>query len=72
MQETQVRSWVRSSPLERGMAIHCSIFAWKIHGQRNLVGYSPQGCKELDMTEHASTWAFLSVVYVCYMYIDVY
>ena len=21
------------------------------HGQRNLVGYSPQGCKELDMTE---------------------
>ena len=22
------------------------------HGQRSLVGYSPQGCKELDMTEH--------------------
>ena len=21
------------------------------HGQRNLVGYSPWGCKELDMTE---------------------
>ena len=21
------------------------------HGQRNPVGYSPQGCKELDMTE---------------------
>ena len=21
------------------------------HGQRNLVGYSPQGCNELDMTE---------------------
>ena len=21
------------------------------HGQRRLVGYSPQGCKELDMTE---------------------
>ena len=21
------------------------------HGQRSLVGYSPQGCKELDMTE---------------------
>ena len=21
------------------------------HGQRNLVGYSPQGCKELDTTE---------------------
>ena len=23
----------------------------KSHGQRNLVGYSPQGCKESDMTE---------------------
>ena len=23
----------------------------KSHGQRNMVGYSPQGCKELDMTE---------------------
>ena len=21
------------------------------HGQRSLMGYSPQGCKELDMTE---------------------
>ena len=23
----------------------------KSHGQRSIVGYSPQGCKELDMTE---------------------
>ena len=23
----------------------------EFHGQRNLVGYSPWGCKELDMTE---------------------
>ena len=23
----------------------------KFHGQRSLVGYSPWGCKELDMTE---------------------
>ena len=23
----------------------------KVHGQRNLVGYSPWGCKESDMTE---------------------
>ena len=27
------------------MAIHSSILAWKAHGQRNLVGYSPWGCK---------------------------
>ena len=25
----------------------------KSHGQRSLGGYSPWGCKELDMTEHA-------------------
>ena len=25
------------------------------HGQRSLVGYSPWGCKELGMTEHAHT-----------------
>ena len=24
----------------------------KFHGQRSLVGYSPWGCKDLDMTEH--------------------
>ena len=27
----------------------------KLHGQRSLVGYSPRGCKELDMTERTST-----------------
>ena len=25
------------------------------HGQRNLAGYSPWGCKETDTTEHKST-----------------
>ena len=25
----------------------------KSHGQKRLVGYSPRGCKEPDMTEHA-------------------
>ena len=39
-------------PLEEGMATHSSILAWRIpQGQRNLVGYSPWGQKELDMTE---------------------
>ena len=27
----------------------------EFHGQRSLVGYSPWGCKELDMTEYAHT-----------------
>ena len=36
--------------LEEEMAIHSSILAWKIPGQKSLVGYSPQGRKESDMT----------------------
>ena len=27
----------------------------KFHGQRSLAGYSPWGCKELDMTKQLST-----------------
>ena len=38
-------------PLEKGMATHSSTLAWKSHGQRSLVGYSPWGRKELDTTE---------------------
>ena len=30
---------------------HSYILAWRIQGQRSLVGYSPQDCKELGMTE---------------------
>ena len=26
----------------------------KFHGQRSLVGYSPWGCKESDVTEHST------------------
>ena len=54
MQETQ-EMWVQSlggeDSLEKEMATHCSILAWKIHGQRSLVGYSPWGYNDLDTTE---------------------
>ena len=39
-QETWVRSLGQEDPLEKGTATHFSILAWKIHGQRSLVGYS--------------------------------
>ena len=39
-------------PLEKEMATHSSILAWKIlWTERSLVGYSPWSCKELDKTE---------------------
>ena len=47
MQENQVRSLVRKDLLEKGMATHPSILAWRIP-QRGMVSYSPWGHKELD------------------------
>ena len=58
VQETRVRSLGREVPPEQEMATHSSILAWKIHGQRSPVGYSPWGRKESDITErlHFSTF----------------
>ena len=49
--ETWVRSLGWKDPLEKGLATHSSILAWKTHGQRGLGGYSPWGHKESDTTE---------------------
>ena len=49
MQETWVRSPDQEDPLEKEMATHSSILG-KSHGQRTLVGYSPWGRRESDMT----------------------
>ena len=51
VQETQVQSLSREYPLEKGMAPHSNILAWRIHGQRSLADYSPWSRKELDTTE---------------------
>ena len=51
MQETQVQSPGQEDPLEKGMATHSSILAWRIHGQNSLVGYHPWGRKESHTTE---------------------
>ena len=48
MQETGVLFLVWEDPLEKGMATHSGIFAWKVHGQRSLAGYSPWGRKESE------------------------
>ena len=51
MQETRVRFLGGEDLLEKEMASHSSTLAWKIHGWRSLVGYSPWGRKESDTTE---------------------
>ena len=53
MQETQVQvqSLGQEDLLEKEMATNFTILTWRIHGQRNLVGYSRWDHKELDTTE---------------------
>ena len=51
MWESQVRTLGWEDPLEKGMATHSTILAWRIHGQRSLAGCSPWGHKELYTTE---------------------
>ena len=51
MQDTWVRLLGREDLLEKGMTTHSSILAWRIPWTEDLVGYSPQDCKELDTTE---------------------
>ena len=46
MQETTVESLGQEDPLEKGMATHSSILAWRTHAL-----YSPWGRRESDTTE---------------------
>ena len=57
MQETWVWSLGWEDPLEEGMATQSSILVWteNPHGQRSLVGCSPWGCRESNMTKQLST-----------------
>ena len=47
MQETQVRSPTKEDLLEKEMATHSSILAWRILWLEEPAGYSPWGCKRV-------------------------
>ena len=51
MQETQVRSLGWDDTLEKGMAIHSSILAWRVSRMEESGSYSLWDRKELDTTE---------------------
>ena len=54
MQKTWVQSLGWKDPLEKGMATHSNILAWRIPWTEEPGGlHCPGGCKELDMTEVA-------------------
>ena len=48
VQATRVRTLGQENPLEKEMATHSSVLAWRT--QRSLVSYSPWGLKEQDVT----------------------
>ena len=50
MQEIWVWSLVWENPLEKGMATHSCVLAWRIPWTEELGSYSLWGCKESDMT----------------------
>ena len=51
VRETQVRSLGREDPLEKEMATHSSILAWRIPWMVELGGLQSTGHKESDTTE---------------------
>ena len=51
MQETWVLSLGWEDPLEKEMATHSSILAWRIPWMEELGGLESTGRKQLDMTE---------------------
>ena len=51
MRETWIRSLGWEDPLEKGMATHSSILAWRIPWMEELGGLQSMGRKELDMTD---------------------
>ena len=51
MWETWVRSLGQEDPLEKEMAPTLVFLPGESHGRRSLVGYSPWGHKESDMTK---------------------
>ena len=69
MQEMWVRYQGQEDALEEEIVAHSSILAWESHGQRNLVGYSPWGCRELNMAEQLSSSSAYLETRKIYVYI---
>ena len=55
MQETRVQSLGQEDPLEKRMAIHSSILAWRIPWTEEPSGLQSMGRRESYMTERLNT-----------------
>ena len=59
--ETWVQSLGWEDPLEKGMATHSRMLAWRISWTEDLSGYNLQGHKESDTTDETNTFIFASL-----------
>ena len=59
------KPWVGKIPWRRAWQSVPIFLPGETHGQRSLVGYSPRGHKELEMTEHALTILLASLTTSC-------
>jgi len=55
VQETRVQPLGREDPLEKGMATHSSVLAWRIPRTEEPGGLQSMGLQESDTTERLST-----------------
>ena len=58
MQKTLGSTLGQEDALEKGMATHSNILAWRIPWTESMDGYSPWGHTELDMTEWLTLFTF--------------
>ena len=58
IKETQIQFLGQEDPLEKGMATHSSIFAWRIPWTEEPGGLQSLGHKLLDMTEQLTLWRY--------------
>ena len=64
MQETKVQSLGQENPLDKGIATHSSILAWRILWTEEPCRPQSMVCKELDTTE----WLSLGLVSIDSLY----
>ena len=61
MHETQVQSLGWEDPLEKDMATHSSILAWRIPWTKELQSFGVHGVTKSDATEHLTLAVSLRV-----------
>ena len=66
MGETWVQFLGWEDPLEKGMATHSSILAWRIPQTEEPVGLQSHGVAESDMTERLTHIHIVDLLYVSF------